>query len=148
MTDAVPGRRAPASSRRGRRRHPAAHSRIAAVGVGATSLFGLVAAMGVADALEPAPAPAAPSVASPPANTPAGAVVVVVHHTASPAAPLDETAAAPATEPATDAAPHAAPAPTPVVLSARPEVQVVAPRPAAAPAPAAPAPTARTSGSR
>jgi hypothetical protein len=140
----------PATSRtsrpaeRSRRRHPALGARIAAAGIGVSTMLGLVASMGIASALADQGATEVVPSTAPLANTPAPGVVIAAPAPAitAPAAP-----AAPAT-PAAPAAPaagssQAAVVPAPVTLTARPEVRVVTPQ-----APAAPAPAATTSGSR
>ena len=140
----------------GRRRpHKAAGARVAAAGLGVTTMFGLVAAMGYAQASADATSEA---LAVPTTNsTPSPSVVVVVRR--NPVAPTEDALpdSAPATStPAT--APEAVAAPPPVLLTARPDVRVITPAPtrsasssgspaAAAPAPSAPAPAASTSGS-
>ena len=70
----APGPRLGPERGRRRRRHVAQGARIAAAGVSLTGLFGLVAAMGAAEArsAQPQPAPApVPAAAQPPAGVPA-----------------------------------------------------------------------------
>lgn len=99
MTDPGPRRRRP---------HPALGARIAATGLGVTTLFGLVAAMGAGRA-EGATTPS-PTAAAAPVRT-----VIVVHHpgavdaAVSPAAPSAPTALT--ARPVVRAAPPAASAP-------------------------------------
>jgi len=153
MTDPQSRRRRPESSApRARKRHPAAGARIVAAGVGVSTLLGIVAAMGVADALS-APEPSALDAAGPPMPATQPRVIVRIHR---PAPTTPTTVAADDTTATTTPAP-----PEPVVLSARPDVRVVT-APAArsssssgtnqqatpAPAAPAPAPAATTSGSR
>jgi len=119
----------PPTRRSGRRRHPARGARIAATGLGLTTMFGLVAAMGIA-AVDGASATAPPdSVPTP----------VLQNQPAAPAPAA--TPAAPTPVPAAPAAPTAGP----TVLTARPDVRVITPQaPTASPAPA---PAATTRGS-
>ena len=149
----VTGSKRPQSHpRTGRRRpHKAAGARVAAAGLGMTTMFGLVAAMGYAEASAnttsaQAPAPVPASTAPPP-------VVVVVHR--GPVAPAESV---PAESVPAASTPSTAPPSAPVQLTARPDVRVITPAPtrsasrsasptAAAPG-AAPAPAASTSGSR
>lgn len=124
-TDPVPG--AEARARRGRadlaggrstrRRHPAQGARIAAAGLGATTMLGLVGAMGYDARTSPDPAPTATGQTPPP-------VVVVVHRPGS----SDNVRGG--------AAPSGAAA---TVLTARPTVRPASDR--------SPAPAASTSGS-
>ena len=70
----APGQRPGPERGRRRRRHVAQGARIAAAGASLTGLFGLVAAMGAAEArsAQPQPAPApVPAAAQPPAGVPA-----------------------------------------------------------------------------
>jgi hypothetical protein len=131
-------------SRRKRRRHPAKGARIVAAGLGASTMFGLVAAMGIASA-----AANSSQAATSPVNTPVNpAQAATVPNTVAP------NTVAPNTEAPNTVAPNAVapntgqtPAPSgPIVLQARPQVSVVNPTPAPAAAPA-PAPAAVTSGS-
>ena len=118
-----------ASRRSSKRRHPAQGARIAAAGIGATTMLGLVGVMGYTAHSAPAPAPA-------PAPTGQPHVVVVVHRVGAPDAIA--TPGAP-NAPATSAVPstQAAGATT---LTARPTVRPASPQ--------AQAPAASTSGSR
>lgn len=144
--------RQPIRPRTGRRRpHKAAGARVAAAGLGMTTMFGLVAAMGYAEASTDSTSAQAPTPT--PASTAPPPVVVVVRR--SPATPAESipTESVPA-----DSAPVTTAPSAPVQLTARPDVRVITPAPtrssprsssptAAAPAPA-PAPAASTSGSR
>ena len=124
--------RATARTTRPRRRHPATGGRIIAAGLGATTMFGLIAAMGVAKASSTTNTPTTEgsiTLAPLPTITPTIAPVV--------GTPDPSVAAAPAADAPT------ATVPTPIVLRARPDVQVVTPTPAQS----APAPIATTSGS-
>lgn len=72
--DEIDARRARSAARTtaprpGRRRHPAQGARIAAAGLGATTMLGLVGAMALSPPSVPVPPPA-------PSTVPAGAVVV------------------------------------------------------------------------
>jgi hypothetical protein len=120
-------------SRRKRRRHPASGARIVAAGLGASTMFGLIAAMGIASA-----AANSSQAATTPANAPANpAQAATVPNTVTPGTVAPNTVA-----------PNAGQAPAatgPIVLQARPQVSVVNPAPA--PAAPAPAPAAVTSGS-
>jgi hypothetical protein len=121
----------PSPSRRKRRRHPAKGARIVAAGLGASTMFGLVAAMGIASAAaNSSQAAATPPTA--PLNAAQGATIPDL--------------IAPSTVAPSTVEPNAGqvPAPSgPIVLQARPQVSVVNPTPAAP----APAPAAVTSGS-
>jgi hypothetical protein len=122
-------------SRRKRRRHPAKGARIVAAGLGASTMFGLVAAMGIASAAANS-SQAAISPVDTPVN-PAQAATVPNTVTVSPSTVAPSTVAPNAGQ---------ALAPSgPIVLQARPQVSVVTPTPA--PAAPAPAPAAVTSGS-
>jgi hypothetical protein len=136
-TAPVDGRTGP--SRRKRRRHPAKGARIVAAGLGASTMFGLVAAMGIASA-----AANSSQAATTPVNPAQGAIVpnTVTPGTVTPGTVLPSTVTPDTVAPNTGQAP----APSgPIVLQARPQVSVVNPTPA--PAAAAPAPAAVTSGS-
>ncbi len=127
------------------RRHPAAASRVAALGLGTATMLGLVGAMTLAhQASADQPLPEAPQV-------PAPQIVVVVHQSdgsttavdAGPAAPGPSVAPAGA-EPAGDVSapadqPAPAAAPVPVVLTAQPVIVAT---------PASATPVASTHGSR
>jgi hypothetical protein len=115
----------PARNRRSRA-HPAIGARIGAAGVGLATLFGLVATMTFAQRSTATSVPA-PAVAVP------AQVVVVIHRTA--------TGASGATAPTAVVPPDRIPS-SPIVLTARPTVKVVAPAQSQA------APAARTNGSR
>jgi hypothetical protein len=141
-TAPVDGRTGP--SRRKRRRHPAKGARIVAAGLGASTMFGLVAAMGIASA-----AANSSQAATTPVNPAQGAIVPNTV-TPGPVTPGTVTPGTvlPSTVTPDTVAPNIgqAPAPSgPIVLQARPQVSVVNPTPA--PAAAAPAPAAVTSGS-
>jgi hypothetical protein len=149
----VAGSRRPQSHpRTGRRRpHKAAGARVAAAGLGMTTMFGLVAAMGYAEASTGTTSAQAPTPI--PASTAPPQVVVVMRRT-----PVTPTETVPAESVPAASAPVTAPPSAPVQLTARPDVRVITPAPtrspsrpasptAAAPA-AAPAPAASTSGSR
>jgi hypothetical protein len=127
-TARVAGQASP--SRRKRRRHPAAGARIVAAGLGASTMFGLVAAMGIASA-------AADS--SQAATTPVNAAqAATAPNTVTPGTVTPGTVAPTTVTPSTVAPNTVAPAPSgPIVLQARPQVSVVNPTPAPAPAPAA-----------
>ena len=138
--------RATARTTRPRRRHPAIGGRIVAAGLGATTMFGLIAVMGVAQAASSSTT-STPAVDTSIPLAPLPTITPVPTVTPAPAATSAPVVAAP--DPNVAAA-QAAPAPTvvaapaaPIVLQARPDVQVVTP----APAQAAPAPVATTSGS-
>ncbi len=138
----TPANSTPAPVRRPRRRHAARGSRIASAGLGVTTMLGLVASMGVANAV--ADDAASTSAATTP--LPTAATSPTIPGSTAPTATLP-----PATEATT---PTPAPVTTdlaPVTLTARPEVRVVTPAPAAAAAPTAaapaPAPAATTRGS-
>ncbi len=119
-----------ASRRSAKRRHPAQGARIAAAGIGATTMLGLVGVMGYAahSAAAPAPAPAAQP-----------QVVVVVHRAgapdaiATPGAPNGRRSGRTSAVPSTGAAGA-------TTLTARPTVRPASPQ--------AQAPAASTSGSR
>jgi hypothetical protein len=132
----TPARRPPA---RHRRRHAAKGARIAAAGLGVSTMFGLVASMGIANAFTAEATAVAPPATTPAALTPTG-----------PATPASTAPTPAATTPPTVAettAPSTSLAP--VTLTARPEVRVITAPAAATPAPApAPTPAATTSGSR
>lgn len=162
----------PASPRRRRKRHPAQGSRVAAAGVGAVTMLGIVTVLGLdhpfvgAGDTSPSP-PADPA----PAGSPAiPRIQVVIHRTpaANPAGtPADEVTTTVSPDTPSEAAPPTPEAPGPIVLTANPVVQTVtvtgppraaptrasssSPTPqASAPAPAPappPAPAATTSGS-
>jgi hypothetical protein len=119
-----------ATVRRPRRRHPAKGSRIAAAGLGVSTMFGLVATMGIAAA-------SANSAAAPADVTPAAPTIQPTAGTSAPPA----TPAPPSTTPA----PTGAPVAPPVALTVRPEVRVIAP--VQQQVQAAPTPAATTSGS-
>lgn len=110
--------RTAARATRPRRRHPATGGRIIAAGLGAATMFGLIAAMGVAQA----------STTSTPASD--ASVALEPLPTITPAPTAATTASTPML-------------PTPIVLQSRPEIQVVTPTAARV----APAPIATTSGS-
>lgn len=147
MTDAA-ARQQP--STRPRRRHVAAGSRIAALGLGTATMFGIVGALALAQqstAADTTPAPAPTAVAP--------RVVVVVHRadgstvqtagTGSPAiGAAPQPAGSGATTPATPGPPAAQG--TPVVIPAAPVVLTA--QPTVVPAPAAATPAASTHGSR
>lgn len=116
-------------SRRKRRRHPAKGARIVAAGLGASTMFGLVAALGIASA-----AANSSQAATTPVIPAQGAIVpnTVTPDTVAPNTVTPNTGQAPAPS-------------GPIVLQARPQVSVVNPTPA--PAAPAPAPAAVTSGS-
>lgn len=126
MTD-QPDRLAPAP--RTRRRHVAAGSRVAALGLGTATMFGIVGALALAQQTTAADSPPDPAPAAP-----APQIVVVVHRSDGSTVPASPTAA-PA---APSGSPVAAPS-GPVVLTAQPSV---------IPAPAAATPAASTHGSR
>ena len=125
-------------SRRKRRRHPAKGARIVAAGLGASTMFGLVAAMGIASAA----ANSSQAATTPVARTGERRPGATVPNTVTPGTVAPNTVAP------NTVAPNAGQAPAssgPIVLQARPQVSVVTPTPA--PAAPAPAPAAVTSGS-
>ncbi len=140
-TARVAGQTSP--SRRKRRRHPATGARIVAAGLGASTMFGLVAAMGIASAAANS-SQAATSPVNAPANPAQAATVpnTVTPGTVTPGTVAPNTVAPNTVAPNTGQAPAAS---GPIVLQARPQVSVVNPTPA--PAAPAPAPAAVTSGS-
>ena len=101
----------PRRARSTRRRHPAQGARIAAAGLGVTTMLGLVGAMG--RGTDPTPSATAPPAATPATQPP----VVVVVHPAGAANPVP--AAGAASPPAT------------IVLSAHPTVRPASPQPQA-----------------
>lgn len=109
----APRRVTPTPSKR--RRHPAAGARIVAAGLGASTLFGLVATMGIAQ-VRAESTPTSNAQTTPPV---------------APTAPLTIVPVA-ALTPAPAIAPAGA-----IVLQARPDVRVVTPAPVFAPAPVA-----------
>ncbi len=132
---------APVSSARRRRRHPAQRSRIVAASLGATTMFGIVTALGVSNA---AATPAAVPVAPSQVGQPAGVAAAPADTSTTTVAPVPTDTPAPETVPPT--------LPAVTVLTPAPVIQVVAPTPqpvaTAAPQPAPrPAPVATTSGS-
>lgn len=131
--------RQPSRTARPRRRHPARGARIAAVGLGATTMFGIVASMGITNALA-AQAPAPGTVGDGLVSAP-----VVPIATRAPVTVASTTTQIPAPPVVTPAAPAAAPQilipPTtaaPVAVQPQQQVRVVLP---------APTPVAKTSGS-
>jgi hypothetical protein len=138
MTDIDPlvGRPTPrrvASPPSRRRRHPATGARIVALGVGASTMFGLVATMGIAQVRAQSTPTSADAVTTVPPAPPTAPLTIV---------PVPDLAPVAATTPRAGTA--TAPA-APIVLQARPDVRVVPPA-AAAPVAAAPA-VATTRGS-
>jgi hypothetical protein len=135
MTD-----RNPHTVARPRRGHPAVGARIVAAGLGVSTMFGLVASMGIASATADGGAaddqPSTEPVAGAPGVMPAS---VALPGTA-PAITSPVTATAGSSQPSVT--------PAPVTLTARPDVRVITP-PAtqSSAAPASPAPAATTSGS-
>ena len=127
--------------RRTRRPHPARGGRIAAVGVGASALLGMVGAMGL-DRPSSTPDPAGAATASP-------QLVVVVHRTVvpDPVRPADDPPGSPPSTTPPER-PTVRPAPTPAPAPTTSPAPPPAPAPTTAPAAPAPAPTATTSGSR
>lgn len=122
-------------SRHRRRRHPAVGARIAAAGVGLSTMLGLVAVMGIANAAaDQGAADAVPSTASLTLSPTPG----VVHTDPVPVITASPTPVG--------GSPQAVVDPAPVTLTARPDVRVVTPQ--VTPAPAAPAPASTTHGSR
>ena len=108
----------PSQPQRRRRRHPATGARIVAAGLGASTLFGLVATMGIAQVrAESTPSSTGATLAPVSPITPTAPLTIV------PVAVLTPTPAS---------APVGA-----IVLQARPDVRVVTPAAAAAPAPVA-----------
>ena len=124
---------------RARRRHPAAGGRIVAAGLGATTMFGLIAVMGVAQAASSSTT-STPAIDGPISLTPLPTIVPTI----APAPTIAPTpTVAPVGTPDPGVVTGQAAVPAPIVLQARPDVQVVTP----APAQQAPAPVATTSGS-
>lgn len=123
-----------------RRRHPAQGARIVAAGLGISTMFGLVATMGIAQATASTAtsAPVLVATPTPPPPPPPSAV------TAPTSLPTPAPTSTP--DPVTTVAPTPAPSTGPIVLTARPQVRVVQPAPTAQAAPP-PAPAATTSGS-
>ncbi len=126
---------------RARRRHPAAGGRIVAAGLGATTMFGLIAVMGVAQAASSSTT-STPAVDSPITLTPLPTIAPAAATPAPTLAPAPTVAPVGTPDPSVVTG-QASTVPAPIVLQARPDVQVVTP----APAQAAPAPVATTSGS-
>ena len=125
--------------RRARRRHPALGGRIAAAGLGATTMLGLVTMLGFAGgsaAESPQPTVAPPAPAQP--------IKIVIHRSPAAAATPNTTTTATPAEP-TAAAPTG-----PIELTANPVVRTITVQAPAAAQPSAPAPqpTATTNGSR
>lgn len=155
----------PASPRRRRTRHVAQGSRVAAVGLGAVTMLGIVTVLGLdhpfVGAGDPTPPPPPDTIS--PVSPPIQVVVHRIPATAPAATPAIEAATNPPDSAGTEV-PSTSEAPSPIVLTANPVVQTVTvtgpPRsaptratsssPAPAPqasAPSAPAPAATTSGS-
>jgi hypothetical protein len=124
-----------------RKRHPAQGARRLAAGLGATTMFGIVASMGITNAFaaqstDPSTLSVglvtAPAIATPaPVTVAPTTAAIPVPQVVAPVAPSPTPIAAPEpTSPPTTAAP--------VVVTTQPQVRVIAP---------APAPVATTSGS-
>ncbi len=148
----VPSLRSPSR----RRRHPALGARIAATGLSATTMFGIIAGLGLSNRQAPAnnaetsgPVPSYPSLVV--ADTVSVQPAAVVADTASSqpqpsiSAATNEPGLSESTLNTGTAASDPPPSNEPVTLTANPIVRVEAPAPA--PAPSA-RPIARTSGSR
>lgn len=110
------------------RRHPAKGARIAAAGLGMTTMLGLVGVMGYATP--------STSAATQPAPTPAPRIVIVVHQNPGTTSTDPGALTASATNAGASTNPSAA---APIALTARPVVRQ---------APAAQTPIAKTHGSR
>lgn len=143
MTDRAGGD-SPATRRRPRRRHPALGTRIAVTGLSTTTMFGIVAALGVAGASQE-PTQSADTI---PTTNP---MIAADPATITAAAP-DPTTTLPT--PITTTVPVTELSNEPIQLNANPVVRVVevpaapAANPAPAPAPQQQAPVASTNGSR
>ena len=121
------------------RQRAATGTRIAALGLGGTAIFGIMAALAMADN----DAAATP----PPASPPQQPIVVVIHTGSSVPDGGLATGAGPATTPTPVESP-ATTAPAPVELRAQPVITTVEVQEAAPAAAQAPAPAAKTNGSR
>ncbi|MGI9644518.1 MAG: hypothetical protein ACR2O6_04330, partial [Ilumatobacteraceae bacterium] len=125
----------------GRRRHPARRGRIAAAGIGASAMFGLLTILGLAGRTSADDPPASGTA---PPDAPSTPVKIVIHR-GGPALP-----AAAATPTVGMSDPDVAEASTagepagPIELTANPVIRTIT---VEAPAAPAPAPTATTSGS-
>ena len=146
MTDRAGGESPTTPRRPRRRRHPALGTRIAVTGLSTTTMFGIVAALGVAGASQE-PTESADTI---PTTNPTVTVDPAMTTAAAPDPTTTLSAPVTATVPVTELSDE------PIQLNANPVVRVVevpaAPAansaPAAAPAPQQHAPVASTNGSR